>query len=123
TSFDKANVRDGHYPIWGPIHLYASTSNGVPSMAADALVTRFSVPRLEQKLLDAIVGSGYIPACAMTVKRDQEMGPLASFQPQFGCGCYYESKVNGRSNCATCGGPGDCPTNRPACNYGFCEVQ
>src|SRR5262249_38272776 len=21
TSFDKINVRDGHYPIWGPLHL------------------------------------------------------------------------------------------------------
>jgi ABC-type phosphate transport system substrate-binding protein len=122
TSFDKANVRDGHYPIWGPIHLYAATPNGVPSPAADALVTRFAVPRLEPQLLDAIVGSGYIPACAMHVKRDQEMGPLASFQPQLGCGCYFESKVNGRSSCTPCGGPGDCPSSHPACNYGFCEL-
>lgn len=123
ASYDKANVRDGHYSIWGPIHLYAATSNGVPSPAADALVTRFSVPRLEQPLLDAIVAGGYIPACAMRVRRDQEMGPLMSSQPQFGCGCYYESKVNGRSSCTPCAGPADCPGKRPACNYGFCEVQ
>jgi ABC-type phosphate transport system substrate-binding protein len=123
TSFDKGNVRDGHYPIWGPIHLYATTSNGVPSAAADALVTRFAVPRLEQNLLDAIIGSGYIPACAMHVRRDQEMGPLVSYQPPLGCGCYYESKVNGRSGCQPCVGPGECPAGRPACNYGFCEAQ
>jgi hypothetical protein len=123
TSFDKANVRDGHYPIWGPIHLYATTTNGVPSPAADALVTRFSVPRLDQKLIDAVIQAGYIPACAMRVRRDQEMGPLMSFQPQFGCGCYFDNKVNGRSTCDACGGPGDCPASRPACNYGFCEVQ
>jgi ABC-type phosphate transport system substrate-binding protein len=123
TSRDKANVRDGHYPIWGPIHLYAATSNGVPSPAADALVRRFSVPRLEQKLLDAIIDSGYIPACAMRVSRDEEMGPMASHQPQFGCGCYYEKVVNGASTCSACRGPADCPSARPACNYGFCEAQ
>jgi hypothetical protein len=123
NSFDKLNVRDGHYPIWGPIHLYTATSNGVPSPGADALVTRFSVPRLEQPLLDAIIAAGYIPSCAMRVKRDQEMGPLMSFQPQLGCGCYFEGKVNGRSACTSCAGPGDCPAGRPACNYGFCEAQ
>jgi hypothetical protein len=123
TSFDKANVRDGHYPIWGPIHLFTQNDNSVPSLAAGALVTRFSVPRLEQPLLDAIVGSGYIPQCAMRVQRSTEMGALSSYQPQFGCGCYFESKVNGKSDCQACAGPGDCPSNRPACNYGFCEAQ
>jgi hypothetical protein len=123
TSFDKANVRDGHYPIWGPIHLYAPTVNGVPSSAADALVTRFSVPRLEQRLIEAIITAGYIPACAMRVRRDQEMGPMVSFQPQFGCGCFFDSRVNGRSTCQPCGGPGDCPAAQPACNYGYCEIQ
>jgi hypothetical protein len=122
-SYDKANVRDGHYPTWGPIHLYAQTTNGVPSPAADALVTRFAVPKLDQKLLDAIVAGGYIPHCAMRVKRDQEMGPVMAYQPPFGCGCYYDAAVNGRSTCSPCNGPGDCPSSRPACNYGFCEVQ
>jgi hypothetical protein len=123
TSYDKANVRDGHYPIWGPIHLFTVNNNSVPSLAAGALVTRFSVPRLEQPLLDAIVASGYIPQCAMKVQRTQEMGALASYQPQFGCGCYFEAKVNGKSTCKTCSGPGDCPSTAPACNYGYCEIQ
>jgi hypothetical protein len=122
-SFDKGNVRDGHYPIWGPIHLFAPNTNGVPSQAVSALVTRFAVPRLEQSLIDAIIASGYIPQCAMKVQREQEMGALASYQPQFGCGCYFESKVNGKSTCASCNGPADCPSSTPACNYGYCEVQ
>jgi ABC-type phosphate transport system substrate-binding protein len=123
NSLDKLNVRDGHYPIWGPIHLYAATKNGVPSMTASVLVTRFSVPRIEQRLLDAIVASGYIPSCAMRVRRDQEMGPLAQVQPQFGCGCYYEKRVNKSTSCKSCAGPGDCPSSQPACNYGYCEVR
>src|SRR5262249_26772931 len=44
TSFDKRNVRDGHYSIWGPLHLFAAITNGVPSPAASALVTRFVAP-------------------------------------------------------------------------------
>jgi hypothetical protein len=123
TSFDKANVRDGHYPIWGPVHLFTQNVNSVPSQAADALVTRFSVPRLDQTLLDAIIGAGYIPQCAMRVQRSGEMSALASFQPQFGCACYFDSKVNGASSCQKCGGPADCPSSAPACNYGYCEVQ
>jgi hypothetical protein len=123
TSFDKANVLDGHYPIWGPIHLFTSNANAVPSAAAGALVTQFAVPRLAQPLLDAIIGSGYIPQCAMKVQRTEEMGPLSSYQPKFGCSCYYQAKVNGKSTCTPCNGPGDCPTSAPACNYGYCEVQ
>jgi hypothetical protein len=124
SSYDKANVRDGHYPIWGPIHLYAAVSQGMlASRGAEALITRLTLSRLDQELLDAVVQSGYIPSCAMRVKRDQEMGPLIPFQPPISCSCYYEKLVNGRSTCQACGGPGDCPTTRPACNYGFCEAQ
>jgi hypothetical protein len=123
STFDKINVRDGHYPIWGPIHLFTANVNSVPSQAAAALVTRFSVPKLDQRLLDAIIASGYVPQCAMKVSRSMEMGPMSSYQPQFGCGCYFENQVNGKSSCGVCNGPGDCPSSAPACNYGFCEVQ
>jgi hypothetical protein len=126
-SFDKANVRDGHYPIWGPIHFYAALTNLVPSPQADALIKLLSVPKLEKNLLDAVVVAGYIPACAMRVNRVEEMGPLDSRPPEFGCGCYYEKVANKRPtpSCIACSGPGDpiCPSTRPACNYNFCEVK
>jgi ABC-type phosphate transport system substrate-binding protein len=125
-SLDKANVRDGHYPIWGPIHLYAALTNGgAPSPQAEALIKLFSVPRLEKNLLDAVVTSGYIPACAMRVSRDQEMGPMGSRPPEFGCGCYYEFRANKRPTpgCIMCSTPADCPSSRPACNYGYCELK
>jgi ABC-type phosphate transport system substrate-binding protein len=122
TSLDKANVRDGHYPIWGPIHLYAQLTQATPSRQAQALIRLLTEPRLEQRLMDAVIDSGYIPSCAMRVTRDQEMGPIIP-RPltAFSCGCYYEKYVNARNNCTPCGGPADCPTSRPACNYGFCE--
>lgn len=123
VSLDKGNVRDGHYPIWGTIHLFASIVTGVPSQAADALVTRFTVPKLDQTLITAIIGAGYVPACAMKVVRHQEMGPLASIEPKFDCGCYFTTVVDGASSCTSCKVPADCPSATPSCNYGFCEIQ
>jgi len=122
-SVDKANVRDGHYPIWGAIHLIAATQNGVPSQAASALITQFTVPKLDPELVAAIIDSGFVPPCAMKVNHTSELGALAGFEPAFGCSCFYDAKVNGKSTCTACGGPADCPSSAPACNYGYCEVQ
>jgi hypothetical protein len=124
---DKQNVRDGHYPIWGPVHFFTGVSEGVPvSAAAQAFVSVVSVPNLPQSLLDAFIGSSLVPSCAMTVQRSQELGPLSTFQPPFGCGCYFEATLNGApsSGCAPCATASDCtdPTH-PACNLGYCEVQ
>jgi hypothetical protein len=122
-SFDKANVRDGHYPIWGAIHFVAPTVNGVPSQAAGALITQFSVPKLDQNLVAAIIEAGFVPPCAMKVTHTTEVGPLSAHQPPFGCGCFYDKQVNGATSCQMCGGPGDCPSTAPACNYGYCETK
>jgi len=126
TSLDKQNVRDGHYAIWGPEHFFARVNGGVPSDAAGAFVSRFTTPKLDQTLLDAIIKSGLVPACAMDVTRDTEMGAIKPFSPEFHCGCYFEATVPGGSpgpGCAVCKGPADCPSSRPACNNGFCEVR
>lgn len=125
---DKANVRDGHYPIWGPVHFYANVSNGVPSAAAGALVTRFTVPRLDQALQDAITKIGFVPDCAMSVSRSEEMGPLSAYSPEYHCGCYFEANVVGGAapaSCHACTGPADCTgvPGKPACNNGYCEVR
>jgi hypothetical protein len=124
---DKINVRDGHYQIWGPVHFFAQVSGGLPSSpAAAALVTRFTTTRLEQALLDKIVGSGLVPACAMKVKRTAEMGPIIADIPEASCGCYFEAKVLGGKaspECKTCSGPAECSSDRPACNNGYCEPK
>ncbi len=122
-SLDKANVRDGHYPIWGAIHFMAATVNGVPSDAAKALITQFNVPKLEESLVSAIIDAGFVPTCAMKVMHSSEVGPLTAFQPQFGCGCFFDKKANGTTTCKACTGNGDCSSSAPACNYGYCEKQ
>jgi hypothetical protein len=121
---DKMNVRDGHYPIWGPMHFYTEVDASLqPSAAASAFVLRFSVPQLDQALLMAITTSGLIPACAMKVNRTAEMGPLEAYSPAFQCGCYYDSLVKGTTSCKPCAVPADCPADLPACNYGYCELK
>ena len=123
---DKVNVRDGHYSIWGPVHFYAEVTGGQPNEAAAVLVERFTTPRLERRLLDAITKSGLVPQCAMNVTRDTEMGPTKAYSPPYHCGCYFETNVIGGvapARCKACTGPGDCPAATPACNEGFCEVR
>lgn len=126
---DKRNVRDGHYPIWGPVHFFAQVSSGVPvSAGAQAFVSIVSVPNVPQKLLDAFIGSSLVPSCAMSVQRSSELGPLSSYSPPFQCGCYFEASpfVNGTppEGCQRCNTSNDCSDpSRPACNLGYCEVQ
>jgi hypothetical protein len=116
-------VRDGHYPIWGPVHLYARTSGGLPNTSATAMLARFSTPKIDQSLVDAVAAKGLVPECAMRVSRTEEMGAFASYQPQFGCGCYFDFKTNGATSCKVCKASSDCPSSAPACNYGYCEAQ
>jgi hypothetical protein len=150
SHFDKINVREGRYAIWGPLHFVTNvdskgnplaspqaSSNPVPSTSANvALVinavthsslTSSSAPTLEQ-VITAEASSHFVPECAMQVSRASEVGAEASYQPKMACGCYYESVVGGgttaSSYCQTCTGSSDCKVAAyPACNFGYCEAQ
>jgi hypothetical protein len=124
---DKQNVRDGHYPIWGPTHFFTAVASGVPvSPGAAAFVSIVSVPNIAQPLLDAFIGSSLVPACAMRVQRTSELGPTSAYTPPFVCGCYFEASVEGSppADCTRCKTANDCadPARR-ACNLGFCETR
>ena len=121
---DKINVRDGHYAIWGPIHFFAQVTNNIPSPAAGALVLRFTSPRLERPLLDAIIKIGLVPPCAMKVQRRTEMGPIEAFAPSYQCGCYFEATINGKApdGCKACVTATDCSAAQD-CNEGYCETK
>jgi hypothetical protein len=132
TSHDKANVRDGHYALWGPIHFFAYVdANGVP--------TNPNVERLISYMIGTSVAPGgvdliqieaqnnLVPPCAMLVARTGEMGPLMSYAPAASCGCYYDYEATGQSSCQECTQQSDCPASAPFCNLsysvGFCETQ
>jgi len=123
TAFDKLNVREGRYAIWGPLHFFARVTGGVPSAAAGAVVSRFAAARIDQDLIDAEIKKYVVPRCAMKVSRSEEMGPLKPYSPDYQCGCYFDLVANGSTKCQTCKGPGDCPSTRPARNYGYCEAK
>jgi hypothetical protein len=123
NSTDKRNVRDGHYPIWGPLHFFTSNP---PSVAAGAFLSVLAVPRLPQPVLDAFIGASLVPTCAMTVQRTTELGDLSPYSASFQCGCYFESKKGDGTlppECTSCDASHPCPATRPACNLNFCELQ
>lgn len=128
TSFDKRNVRDGHYPIWGPLHLLTKLdTNGYPlnQVAGDVIgyLTGTKAPPGSFDLIALLGGANIIPQCAMQVRRTSELGPLASFAPPGACGCYFEAVATGTTQCKSCSNDVDCTAAAPKCNYGYCETQ
>ena len=126
-SFDKQNTRDGHYMVWGPLHLITRTSAGVPTNAnARKVIEILSgavVPSFDLIALEAT--TGVVPDCAMRVARDSEVGPLSSYMPPHSCECKFVAAATSKTpdGCTPCSAPSECPSSRPACNYGFCEVR
>jgi hypothetical protein len=128
SSNDKANVRSGLYPIWGPLHLFIRvTAGGYPANAkADEVAGSLAGTRPTPAGVDLVSVAAQrhaIPQCAMRVRRTQEMGPAMSFAPAGACGCYYEKVANGTTSCRACLTAADCPASAPVCSYGYCEPQ
>lgn len=129
TSFDKQNVRDGHYMIWGPLHMLArvKTDGTVTNPDAKVLIDYLSgaVEPTGFSMIDLEASSGVVPECAMRVTRTEEAGPLASYMPEKSCECRFVKTATGTApaSCKSCQKASDCPSSAPSCNYGFCEVK
>lgn len=131
TSFDKVNVRNGLYPIWGPLHLITKVSSGVPAKADVKTVidyfTRDGLDAVAKKaMIDNEIAAHTVPWCAMNVKRDGEVGvsSTSKYDAPEPCGCYFEFKANGAapSSCKTCSDDTACGgTNK--CRFGYCEAR
>ena len=128
TSFDKKNVRDGHYPIWSYVQYFApqATGGGALNPSAQLIIDMLSgktvttSPAFEP--LDLVIAAGLVPACAMKVTRSSEGGDLSPMTPAEPCGCYYEAKVpNGSTTCTTCTDDSMCGGGK--CRHGYCEAQ
>jgi len=125
TSFDKQNVRDGHYTVWSPtVYMYNVTGPGgnpvkaaakyVVDMIAGHPVT--PTPNFDPDVIVATVG--LVPDCAMRVSRQFDGGPLSLYKPATSCVCKFLSIVD-TSTCATCDESTPCSTG--VCRDGFCE--
>jgi hypothetical protein len=126
TSFDKANIRDGHYLPWSPTpYIFLSNDGATPS---DPNVKRLfdlvSGAAVEANLngLDEVAAVSLVPECAMKVTRAGDGADLTLFDPPLPCGCYFDAKVRGGSTaCTAC--TGDAPCNGGKCRFGYCEKK
>jgi hypothetical protein len=129
---DKANVRDGHYTLWGPLHFFTNVdAEGVPQDPTVARVISYLNGTADAPggldFIQTDASSKLVPLCAMHVARTTEMGPLMSYAPTGSCSCYYDYVATGQSSCQKCTQEADCPESAPICNLsypaGFCEPE
>jgi hypothetical protein len=127
TSFDKKNVRDGHYTVWSPtIWMDAiDATTMIPDSATaryiiDIIAGHSVTPAPSFDTIAPIASVGLVPNCAMRVKREFEGGDLSLYSPAESCTCKYESVVD-TTSCATCSESTPCTSG--TCRNGYCEVQ
>ncbi|HEY0841027.1 MAG TPA: hypothetical protein VGD74_12640 [Vulgatibacter sp.] len=137
TSFDKINVRDGRYAIWGPLHFMANVDAagraipGAGNPAGDAVatvaryVTHDGLSEQDGRAMIQAEAAAYtVPVCAMRVSRTSEVGPVSPFVPDEPCGCFFESLQGATTTeCTACTSNADCSGATPTCRYGFCEAK
>ncbi len=126
TTFDKKNVRDGHYTVWSPTIWMDTVDAGSNPVKPDAryvvgLIAGRSVTPVPSFDMTGVIASvGLVPDCAMGVKRTFEGGPLSLYSPAESCVCKYESLV-ASSSCQACSVATPCGAG--VCRNNFCEVQ
>jgi hypothetical protein len=120
---DKQNVRDGHYPIWGPLHFYTESPQ---SDQAGAFLSYFVQSEPLQAIVDAFIAASVVPPCAMAVQRSTELGPLVPvLESQPSCACYFETNTrNGQPashGCNPCKSDADCIDDKRCSLLKYCE--
>jgi hypothetical protein len=127
-SYDKRNVRDGHYTLWAPYHFYTRKSDRANDPRIATVVNYLTgakrLPNPNTDIVTTWKQGGLIPACAMRVEREKEGAPIKPFKPSTSCGCYFDiTSPGGQSppECVSCRTAENCPTERPICSFGYCE--
>lgn len=136
TAHDKQNVRDGHYPVWGPSHFIVPVNgNGQPvnnttKQFIDALSGTTTLVGLN--LLQTYAQRHVVPQCAMHVARSSDGEDYEPYNAPVSCSCYYDFLTRGAApaECVPCTTASDCanaPGARRNCNVfgsppvGYCE--
>ena len=130
-SYDKRNVRDGHYVLWAPYHFYTRGSAGHTADPRVANVVAYlsgakPLPNRNTDLITTLKQGGLVPSCAMRVTREKEGAPIVPFKPSPSCGCYYDITSPGGivpPECTPCTQNADCMSARPICSFGYCETD
>lgn len=96
TSFDRKNIRDGHYYLWAAQHYFAFKGATAGSYADPnvekflGLATGKTVPQ-GVDWINLVKKAGEVPRCAMKVWRDGDLGELYSYQDASPCGTAYDA--------------------------------
>lgn len=127
TSFDKQNVRDGHYAPWSPTPYITKLSSGA---IVDDRARRFFELVMGARASDDVNGllapiqSGLIPECAMKVSRSGDGADLTLYDDPAPCHCFFEKNVpQGTTACTACTIGDDAPCNGGKCRFGYCEAR
>ncbi|HTJ41003.1 MAG TPA: hypothetical protein VL463_02880 [Kofleriaceae bacterium] len=130
TSFDKRNVRDGHYWIWGPLHIFTwmngnATARPSSQVFLDFLSGKTPLPGTNPPLITKVMIQAHvIPQCAMHVQRSLEVGPISKYDDPEPCDCYFEQIATGTTTCSTCtSADGTACGGGGVCRRGFCEAK
>ena len=130
ATYDKKNVREGRYPLWGPIHLLTHVDSNLtpvnPNAATFINVFTGTTAIAGLDVIQFYAGAHVIPTCAMRVQRSDDGEDYQPYNPRRSCACYYDSLVPGGStSCATCNVDSDCPSGTQCNNFGtqgYCEL-
>lgn len=125
-TFEKQNVRDGHYLPWAPTP-YVAVKNAAGEIVDPDAKRFYDLVRGFRKDSDVdglrtIAQFSLIPECAMSVTRDADGADLKSYTDPNPCNCYYDANVrNGSTTCATCTEEGSACGTAGKCHLGYCE--
>jgi hypothetical protein len=122
SAFDKKNVRNGHYTVWGPEHFFVKIDG--TGAVTDAKAQAFLDALAAATYLPGLIGAKVIPQCAMTVNKTTDGGLLSPYAPADPCGCYFESIATGvaaPTGCTACTDNTPCAASGKTCHHNFCE--
>jgi hypothetical protein len=129
-SGDKQNVRDGHYPLWSPLHLLVRVDSlGNPINPANRQAVTDILGYLSgtkalpsgTPLIGLYAASGLVPECAMHVTRTKDGGNILPYKPSNPCSCLFDKLVS-TTTCSECTVQGNCKAGE-TCAQGYCEPQ
>jgi hypothetical protein len=125
-TFDKQNVRDGHYVPWSPTQYIVTTDGGGTIVNPDVkrIVDLVFGNRTDADVdgLATVASKSLVPKCAMKVTRQYDGGDLALYSDPAPCGCFFDKNVPGGStSCTVCTDDGPCGAGH--CRHGFCEAR
>jgi ABC-type phosphate transport system substrate-binding protein len=133
TSFDRRNVRDGHYTAFGYAHLITKinpatgkATNAKVQSIVDYVLGNPTDPPAPFNLIDVAIKGGLVPQCAMKVTRTRDGGDLKLFAPAAPCDCYFERNVPGNTDVPEsckkdCAADNECGAGK--CRLGVCEAR